>query len=269
MVTCHDRPRRWRPDGTIPGTGQLLSFDPGPQRGTLYGERRPMARRPSPRTAARSAGRPRGASSAPVDPDHDDGGPDAGDAAALAALQSDPTPWLGIKGWREFQHYRDRKPPWIKTYVALLDDRQFNRLEPAVQLILVKTWLLASKDDGRVAVDLPWISQRINLPVTDDQYRAAVRAGFLVPLNPAASAWLGVSESGERSPVLSPSASDVLARSGASPEQHASVREKTDRESVFDRHTVLSSLTAPSVVAYLDGPIAPEGRVGPRGSAIP
>jgi hypothetical protein len=36
--------------------------------------------------------------------------------------------WLTIKNWSEFQHYKDRNPPWIKLHRALLDDYAFAAL---------------------------------------------------------------------------------------------------------------------------------------------
>jgi hypothetical protein len=39
---------------------------------------------------------------------------------------------LRVKNWAEFQHYRHRRPPWIKLHHGLLDDFAWHRLPEAV-----------------------------------------------------------------------------------------------------------------------------------------
>ena len=55
---------------------------------------------------------------------------------------------IRIKDWAKFQHFKDRRPPWIKLYRNLLDDIQWHELEPAAAKFLVMLWLLASEDLG-------------------------------------------------------------------------------------------------------------------------
>lgn len=53
------------------------------------------------------------------------------------------------KNWAEFQHYRNRLPPWIKLHKGLLDDRQYQRLPLASRALAPMLWLLASESkDG-------------------------------------------------------------------------------------------------------------------------
>ena len=56
-----------------------------------------------------------------------------------------------IKGWHKFQHFKDRKPPWIKLYRDLLDDVEWHNLDAKAAKALVMLWLIASENDG----DLP------------------------------------------------------------------------------------------------------------------
>jgi hypothetical protein len=55
---------------------------------------------------------------------------------------------LRIKDWEKFQHFSDRRPPWVKLYRALLDDLEWHQLEPRAAKVLVMLWLLASENDG-------------------------------------------------------------------------------------------------------------------------
>jgi hypothetical protein len=65
---------------------------------------------------------------------------------------------LRIKNWHEFQHYKDRCPPWIKLHRKLLDDKEFNDLEGDVVKTLVLLWMLAAEDKAKVG----------NLPSLDE-----------------------------------------------------------------------------------------------------
>jgi hypothetical protein len=51
-----------------------------------------------------------------------------------------------IKDWEIFQHFKDRRPPWIKLYRDLLDDPEWHFLDAESAKILVMLWLLASED---------------------------------------------------------------------------------------------------------------------------
>lgn len=55
-----------------------------------------------------------------------------------------------IKNWNKFQHFKDRRPPWIKLYRDLLDDREWFELDPLSSKHLVNFWLLASENDGEL-----------------------------------------------------------------------------------------------------------------------
>ncbi|MBX9691544.1 MAG: hypothetical protein K2Z81_04110 [Cyanobacteria bacterium] len=53
---------------------------------------------------------------------------------------------MQIKNWEQFQHYKKRRPLWIKLYRELLDDEEFHSLSPQSAKILIGLWLLASED---------------------------------------------------------------------------------------------------------------------------
>lgn len=55
---------------------------------------------------------------------------------------------LKIKNWARFQHFKDRKPPWIKLYRDLLDDLKWHELDAEAAKVLVMLWLIASEYDG-------------------------------------------------------------------------------------------------------------------------
>lgn len=51
-----------------------------------------------------------------------------------------------IKNWKKFQHFKDRRPPWIKLYRDILDNLEWFRLPDASKGVLVMLWLIASED---------------------------------------------------------------------------------------------------------------------------
>lgn len=57
---------------------------------------------------------------------------------------------LRIKNWSRHQHFKDRRPPWIKLYRELLDDHEWHSLDPEASKLLVMLWLLASENEGKL-----------------------------------------------------------------------------------------------------------------------
>jgi hypothetical protein len=60
---------------------------------------------------------------------------------------------LRVKNWEHFQHYKDRKPPWIKLYRDLLDNQEWRALSDLAARLLVELWLLASESDAPGTVE--------------------------------------------------------------------------------------------------------------------
>ena len=57
---------------------------------------------------------------------------------------------MKIKNWNKFQHFKDRKPPWVKLYRDLLDDMDWHELDAQASKVLVMLWLIASEEDGYI-----------------------------------------------------------------------------------------------------------------------
>jgi hypothetical protein len=55
---------------------------------------------------------------------------------------------MKIKNWTKFQHFKDRRPPWVKLYRDILDDLEWHELDPLAAKVLVMLWLIASENDG-------------------------------------------------------------------------------------------------------------------------
>ena len=76
---------------------------------------------------------------------------------------------VSIKNWRRFQHFKDRRPPWIKLYRELLDDRQWHELPPDCAKLLIECWLLASEQhvEGTITGDIEDIAFRLHRTVDE------------------------------------------------------------------------------------------------------
>ena len=73
-----------------------------------------------------------------------------------------------IKGWTKFQHFKDRRPPWIKLYRDILEDPDWHDLDGDTAKILVALWLIASEDEDQNGAlpDVRRIAFRLRLPET-------------------------------------------------------------------------------------------------------
>lgn len=85
------------------------------------------------------------------------------------------------KNWSTFQHYKDRKPPWIKLHHDLLDNYEFFRMPVASRALAPVMWLLASEyKDGEITSPLEAIAFRLRMPLGEfcEALHPLVEAGF-------------------------------------------------------------------------------------------
>jgi hypothetical protein len=69
------------------------------------------------------------------------------------------TPYLAVRNWERYQHYKDGRPViWIKLYVSLLDDPELRALPPETRLLWDQLLLLAARTDNVLRRDWEWIA---------------------------------------------------------------------------------------------------------------
>jgi len=76
--------------------------------------------------------------------------------------------YIQVKNWAEFQHYKDRKPLWIKMYLSLLEDDDpydtaYTDLTDTEKCHLHHIWLLASKHGNRIPYIDAWLQGKLNI----------------------------------------------------------------------------------------------------------
>jgi hypothetical protein len=81
---------------------------------------------------------------------------------------------LQPKNWVQFQHYKDRCPPWIKLHRDLLNNRDFMRLPIASKALAPMLWLLASESKNGV-FDGSLDELVFRLHITEKEYKDGIK----------------------------------------------------------------------------------------------
>lgn len=90
---------------------------------------------------------------------------------------------LRPKNWAEFQHYKDRCPPWIKLHRDILINRDFMCLPLASKALAPLLWLLASESkDGSFDASIEELQFRLHLSTKDinEGLKPLIDKGFFV-----------------------------------------------------------------------------------------
>ena len=90
-----------------------------------------------------------------------------------------PARYLSVKNYERYQHYTQRRPPWVKLYWTLLDDEKFVRLSLANRGLYCHFILLASRYANHIPYDLDHIQMMLRLSEKPD-VTLLINAGFLL-----------------------------------------------------------------------------------------
>lgn len=91
---------------------------------------------------------------------------------------------LRPKNWKRFQHYTNRRPPWIKLHREMLNDRAFMTLALASRGLAPLLWLLASEsEDGSFSGDLSDLEFRLHVSRNELTrcLESLLQSGFIEP----------------------------------------------------------------------------------------
>lgn len=86
--------------------------------------------------------------------------------------------FLAVKNFEVHQHYKDRRPLWIKLYNTLLDDPEFIALGDSARSHLMLLWLIASRHRNRIPYDVKYI-QRATHARSRIDLQALIDSGWL------------------------------------------------------------------------------------------
>lgn len=129
--------------------------------------------------------------------------------------------YLRVRNWEQYQHYKDRRPVWVKLYVSQLRDSELKRLPLSTRLLWDQLLLLAAEYENSIPNDSEEICAATRIPLED------VTNGIGLLLQ---GAWLKESRSKRRAsrPLAESSGSD-------SPEQEQEVEQEQDKSIAGDQ----------------------------------
>jgi len=87
------------------------------------------------------------------------------------------------KNWRDFQHYKDRNPPWIRLHKGLLDNFEFQSLPVASRALAPMLWLLASDSvDGLIDAEPKKLAFRLRMSLSEvvEALKPLIDNGFFI-----------------------------------------------------------------------------------------
>ena len=133
---------------------------------------------------------------------------------------------LKIRNWEKFQHYKDRKPPWIKLHFSLLTSRDWVMLTDSERVLAIACMLVASHSDlepGCFEADAEYI-KRLAYLNTEPDFKPLVQHKFLEIIEADAS---------ERKQMLAKATTETEKRQRR--EEKKNVRKRTEYPPDFEK----------------------------------
>ena len=84
-----------------------------------------------------------------------------------------------IPTWKDYQHYKDRNPPWIKLHYEMLQSLTWVAMDDASRVLAIACMLIASRHDGRVPKEPAYV-QRVAFLNKPPNFKPLINNGFLV-----------------------------------------------------------------------------------------
>ena len=87
------------------------------------------------------------------------------------------------RNWSEFQHYKDRSPPWIKLHRSILTDYEFACLPLAIRGLAAMLWVIASESkNGLIAMSSDALAFRLHVASSEliENLKPLIAAGFFI-----------------------------------------------------------------------------------------
>lgn len=83
-----------------------------------------------------------------------------------------------IPTWRDYQHYKDRDPPWIKLHFSILSSPTWVMLDDASRTLAIACMLIASRNHGKVPANPDYLRRVAYLKAAN--FKPLIDIGFLV-----------------------------------------------------------------------------------------
>ena len=122
--------------------------------------------------------------------------------------------YYSIHNWEQFQHYKNRNPPWIKLHRSILTDYNFACLQDASKLHLMLLWLYASQHDNKIPADTLFLRRILQIEGEPD-LEELERNGFIQLIKENAASKL-LAECKQNAPPVEKSREDITSNSDES-----------------------------------------------------
>jgi hypothetical protein len=83
-----------------------------------------------------------------------------------------------VRNYERYQHYKNRRPPWVKLHRDLWFDQKFYSLSSLSKLYVIGFFTLASENDNRIPLDIAWIHSRLGIDKKPD-FKELFDSGFI------------------------------------------------------------------------------------------
>ena len=148
--------------------------------------------------------------------------------------------YIYVRNWDRFQHYKNRRPAWIKLYLDLFNDDEYLSLTPSDRCLLQACWMVAAESgNGRARADQSTLRVRSKSP--KGSLKRLSDAGFItIRASKALAEVLApeVEQEQEIEPPKSPVERGTIGRVNGSTKKDAT---ETD-EQAAERHRIVREL---------------------------
>lgn len=83
-------------------------------------------------------------------------------------------PTYSVKNWEEFQHYKDRDPPWVKLHRNILTGRTWLKGTDLSRVVQVASIAIAARYSNKIPLDFEVLQPAMGLRCTQQQFEAAI-----------------------------------------------------------------------------------------------
>jgi hypothetical protein len=90
--------------------------------------------------------------------------------------------YIRLTKWAQYQHYKDRNPPWVKLHRELLTSQTWVELDDASRVLAVASMLVAAATDNKIPASPAYI-RRVAYLNSDPDFAPLVRVGFVEIIN--------------------------------------------------------------------------------------
>jgi hypothetical protein len=93
-------------------------------------------------------------------------------------MSKEQSPAFQVRNYERYQHYKNRRPPWVKLHRDLWFDPKFFSLSSLSKLYVIGFFTLASENDNRIPLDIAWIRSRLGIDKKPD-FKELFASGFI------------------------------------------------------------------------------------------